>query len=110
MKIEKLDSKFDTLIAQDAVIEIIAEGFKFTEGPLWNKVGNFLLFSDIPASKIYKWSANKGVEVYRDISSFSNGLTYDAESKLIACEHQSRSVTREETAGDIRYACFTLSG
>ena len=100
MKIEKLDPKFDTLIAPDAAIEIIAEGFKFTEGPLWNKAGNFLLFSDIPASRIYKWSASKGVEVYRDISHFSNGLTYDPEGKLIACEHQSRSVTREAAAGE----------
>ena len=55
MKIEKLDPKFDTLITPDAAIEIIAEGFKFTEGPLWNKEVNFLLFSDIPASRIYKW-------------------------------------------------------
>lgn len=100
MKIEKLDPIFDTLIAPDAVIEVIAEGFKFTEGPLWNNSSNSLLFSDIPASRIFKWSASKGVEVYRENSHFSNGLTYDPQGKLIACEHQSRSVTRETKVGE----------
>jgi len=100
MKIEKLDPKLDSLIAPDAAIEVIAEGFKFTEGPLWNKSGNFLLFSDIPASRIFKWSAGRGVEVYRENSHFSNGLTYDPQGKLIACEHQSRSVSRETETGE----------
>ena len=99
MKIEKLDPKFDNLIAPDAAIEKIADGFKFTEGPLWNSHGNFLLFSDIPASKIYKWSVKNNVEIYRNVSHFSNGLTYDSDGKLIACEHQSRSITREVKVG-----------
>jgi gluconolactonase len=100
MRIEKLDPKFDSLIAPDAVIEKIADGFSFTEGPLWNSGGNYLLFSDIPESKIYKWSAKNGVEIYRKVSHFSNGLTYDPDGKLIACEHQSRSITREIAGGE----------
>ena len=101
MRIEKLNQQFDSLIAPDAAIELIAEGFSFTEGPLWNSKGNYLLFSDIPVNKIYKWSAINGVEVYRQKSNFSNGLTYDSEGSLIACEHQSRSITRELPGGDI---------
>jgi gluconolactonase len=100
MRIEKLDPKFDNLIAPDAVIEKIADGFSFTEGPLWNSGGNYLLFSDIPESKIFKWSAKNGVEIYRKVSHFSNGLTYDPDGKLIACEHQSRSITREIAGGE----------
>ncbi len=100
MKIVKLDPKFDSLVAPDAAIEIIADGFKFSEGPVWNKNGGFLLFSDIPASRIYKWSAKNKLEVYREISQFANGLTYDPSGRLIACEHQSRSVTREAVAGE----------
>jgi gluconolactonase len=100
MKIEKLDPKFNNLIASDAEIEKIADGFSFTEGPLWNSKGNFLLFSDIPESKIYKWSAKSGVEIYRKVSHFSNGLTYDPKGSLIACEHQSRSVTKESAGGE----------
>jgi sugar lactone lactonase YvrE len=101
MRIEKLDNQFDTLIAPDTMIEQIADGFTFTEGPLWNSRGNFLLFSDIPESKIFKWSEKNGVEIYRQISHFSNGLTYDSKGQLIACEHQSRSITRELTRGDV---------
>jgi gluconolactonase len=101
MRIEKMDPQFDALIAPDAAIELIAEGFIFTEGPLWNSRGNTLLFSDIPASKIYQWSATKGVEVYRQESHFSNGLTVDPDGALIACEHKSRSITRELPGGDV---------
>jgi gluconolactonase len=101
MKIEKLSQKLDDLIAPEAEIELVAEGFIFTEGPVWKSKGNFLLFSDIPANKIYKWSARNGIETYRQNSHFSNGLTYDHEGLLITCEHQSRSVTRELPNGDI---------
>ena len=101
MRIEKLNPEFDDLIVSDASIELIAEGFSFTEGPVWNSKGNYLLFSDIPANKIYQWSADKSVEVYRHNSNFSNGLTYDSQGSLIACEHQSRSITREFPGGDI---------
>jgi gluconolactonase len=101
MRIEKLDPRFDDLFDPEATIEIIAEGFGFTEGPLWNSRGNYLLFSDIPENKIYKWSKKYGVEVYRQISHFANGLTYDSKGQLIACEHQSRSITRELANGDV---------
>lgn len=101
MRIEKLNPKFDGLIASDASIELVADGFSFTEGPVWNSKGNYLLFSDIPSNKIYKWSPNKAVEVYRQKSNFSNGLTYDSQGSLIVCEHQSRSITRELPGGDI---------
>ena len=100
MKIEKLDPQFDSLISPEAAIEKIADGFGFTEGPLWNSGGSYLLFSDIPENKIYKWSAKNGVEIYREVSHFSNGLTYDPAGKLIACEHQSRSITREAAKGE----------
>jgi gluconolactonase len=110
VKIEKLSLKFDDLIASDAVIELVAEGFIFTEGPVWNSSGNFLLFSDIPASKIYKWSEEKGIEIYRQNSNFSNGLTYDLKGQLIACEHQSRRVTRELPNGDIEILASHFQG
>jgi gluconolactonase len=95
MKIEKLNPQFDKLIKPGSPIELVADGFIFTEGPLWNSKGKYLLFSDIPANKIFKWSDKNGVEIYRQNSNFSNGLTYDPDGRLIACEHQSRSVTRE---------------
>jgi len=58
-----------------------------------------LLFSDIPANRIYKWSPDKVLTVFRDPSGNSNGLTYDRESRLIACEHGNRRLSRIEKVG-----------
>ena len=73
--------------------ERIATGFEFTEGPVWHPEG-YLLFSDIPADTIYRWSPSKGVEPYIRPSRSSNGLTFDRQGRLVACEHGGRQVSR----------------
>jgi sugar lactone lactonase YvrE len=82
------------LIAGD--IETVAEGFKFTEGPVWMP-GEGLLFSDIPADTIYR--ADK--TVFRRPSGQSNGLTLDKAGRLLAAEHANRRVSRTEKDGSI---------
>ncbi len=77
-------------------MEMVADGFKFTEGPLW-LAGGPLIFSDIPANRIY--SAPK--TVFREPSHQSNGLTLDREGRLIAAEHKARRVSRTEKDGGI---------
>jgi gluconolactonase len=77
-------------------VETVAEGFQFTEGPVWLRSGK-LIFSDIPADTIY--DAEKGV--FRSPSGKSNGLTLDREGRLIACEHWNRRVTRTESDGSM---------
>ena len=72
--------------------ERIATGFQFTEGPVWHPNG-YLLFSDIPADVIYRWSPSKGIEPYINPSRNSNGLTFDRRGRLVACEHGSRRVS-----------------
>ena len=101
MRIEGYDKKFDHIIEPDSGIEVIQEDLIFTEGPVWNSKLNALLFSDIPANKIYIWSENQGLKVFRENSHFANGLTYNPSGELIACEHQSRSVTRTDKDGMI---------
>ena len=71
----------------------LATGFQFTEGPVWHPDG-FLLFSDIPASTIFRWSPDGTVEPYLGPSRNSNGLTYDRQGRLVACEHGGRQVSR----------------
>lgn len=78
--------------------ERIASGFGFTEGPVWHPDG-YLLFSDIPMNIIRKWTPDKGVETFRSPSGNSNGLTYDKQARLIACEHSNRRVSRTDTDG-----------
>jgi hypothetical protein len=71
----------------------VAEGLGFTEGPVWHPDG-FLLFSDIPNSRIHR-SQDGRLDVYREPSGQSNGLTLDAGMRLIACEHETRRVSIE---------------
>ena len=78
--------------------ERVADGLKFTEGPAWNAKG-FLIFSDIPANRIYRWEEGKELAVFREPSQNSNGLAFDAKGRLVACEHGARRVTRTEADG-----------
>jgi len=80
--------------------EQIATGFQFTEGPVWHPDG-YLLFSDIPANVIAKWKPDSKVETFREPSGNSNGLTYDRQGRLIACEHGNRRVSRTEPDGTV---------
>ena len=80
-------------------LERIATGFIFTEGPVWNKEGGFLLFSDIPGNVRRRWSAKEGIKEVMKPSNKSNGMTYDADGNLIICEHTTSSVVREYPDG-----------
>jgi gluconolactonase len=80
--------------------ERLATGFQFTEGPIWMPDGA-LLFSDIPANRIYRWSVDGEVAVWREPSGHSNGLTIDGKGQLIACEHGNRRVSRTEPDGSV---------
>lgn len=80
--------------------ERIASGFEFTEGPIWLPEGA-LLFSDIPANRIYRWNSDEGVTIWREPSGHANGLTLDTENRLIICEHGNRRVSRIEADGRV---------
>ena len=91
---------FHELVPDDATVEKLAGGFQFTEGPAWNVAGGFLVFSDIPADKVYRYDpATKAVMVSSEPSHNANGNIYDAAGNLYTCEHGSRSVTVEPRDG-----------
>ncbi len=102
--VEKLDPALDDLIAPNTKIEVIAEGFRWTEGPVWNAETSELLFSDIPNNVIHAWSDEKGLRVfmkpsgYTGISDYgkeagSNGLTFDKYGRLFLAEHGDRRIS-----------------
>ncbi|MEN8106972.1 MAG: SMP-30/gluconolactonase/LRE family protein [Pseudomonadota bacterium] len=91
-------------------MERLAKGFRFTEGPIWFPEQDCLLFSDIPASCIYKLTADGRVSVFKAPSGHSNGLTRDAAGRLIACEHGNRRVTRTETDGALSVLADSYDG
>ena len=78
--------------------ERIATGFQFTEGPVWHPDG-YLIFTDIPGDRIYRWWPDGRLETYREPSHNANGLTLDHGGCLIACEHGLRRVSRSEPGG-----------
>ncbi|MCG3150302.1 MAG: Gluconolactonase [Verrucomicrobiae bacterium] len=80
--------------------EMVQDGFQFVEGPVWVPARQELLFSDIPASKIYRYKAGK-VDVFRQPSHQANGNTLDPRGRLVTCEHETRRVTRTELDGTI---------
>ena len=83
------------------IFEKLGTGFLFTEGPVWHPTGKFLLWSDMPGDHMRRWSAHDGVTTFRKPCNMSNGLTYDRQGRLLACEHASSQVTRTERDGRI---------
>ena len=80
--------------------EKVAGGFQFLEGPVWIPARNELLFSDIPASKIYRYKDGK-FDVFREPSGQANGNTLDPQGRLVSCEHETRRVSRTEPDGTV---------
>ena len=74
------------MVQENAEPEKITSGYQFTEGPVWHPSG-YLLFSDIPANTIYKWTPGSGAETYLSPSGHSNGLTFDHQGRLILVQH-----------------------
>ncbi len=78
----------------------LSGGCQFNEGPVWHPDG-YLLFSDIPANRINRWEEKTGNTVFREPSQSSNGLTFDTQGQLLACEGGARRVTRTLADGKI---------
>jgi gluconolactonase len=95
------DLRFRSVVGSAAELEQLGTGFKFTEGPLWHPTKKFLLFSDMPGNIIRRYSEADGVSTFREPSNMANGLTYDREGRLLACEHATSRVTRTEPDGSL---------
>jgi len=116
--IERFDGALDNIISTNAKPEIIAEGFEWSEGPLWVEKHNMLLFSDVPMNTVYKWTEAKGKEVYLKPSGYtgtepslckepgSNGLIFDKNGNLVLCQHGNRQMARMDAPLDKPEAKF----
>ncbi len=97
------------LVAEGATIEKLADGFKFTEGPACDAAGN-VYFSDIPNSRIHKWSINGKLTTFRENSGRANGLYFDKNGYLLACEGGNRRVTRISPKGKVTVLADRFGG
>jgi len=110
-RIERLDPRFDVLIPRHAVLEQVADGIEWAEGPVWDAVDGSLLFSDVPRNGIFRWQENNGVSLFLERSGYtgkapfagrepgSNGLAFDREHRLVMCQHGNRGIARRERDG-----------
>ncbi|MBL1067462.1 SMP-30/gluconolactonase/LRE family protein [Streptomyces sp. 7-21] len=88
--------------AGDRELELLHEGSRWAEGPLYVPAGRYLLWSDIPADRLMRWDETTGqVGVFRERAGFPNGNTLDGQGRLITCEQGNRRVTRTEHDGSI---------
>jgi gluconolactonase len=111
MSIERLDPALDRLIDPNAKIEVIGQGYIWSEGPVWVKNGGYLLFSDIPNNVIHRYKDGEGVREYLKPSGYtskeprggevgSNGLTIDAQGALVLAQHGDRRIARMDAPLD----------
>jgi gluconolactonase len=87
------------LVDENVEVEQLGTGFTFTEGPIWNPSGEFLLFSDMPGDTRRRWDESSGVQVVASPSNKGNGMTLDADGRLLVCEHSTSSVVRMDPDG-----------
>ncbi len=107
---ESLDPRFASYVMVHAQPERIAEGCRWTEGPVWFGDANCLLFSDIPNNRILRWIEGAGVSVFRQPSGYANGHTRDRQGRLVSCLHGPRAVVRTEPDGRITVLADRFEG
>lgn len=106
-----IDPSFTKYRLNLAKVERIAEGMRWSEGPVWFGDGRYLLWSDIPNNRMMKWDEETGaVSVFRKPASNSNGNTRDRQGRLLTCEHSGRRVTRTEYDGSITVIADQFEG
>ncbi len=97
-----LDKRFDKIKINNTPIQRLYTGTLWSEGPAWNGVGRYLVWSDIPNDRQMRWVDDDGhVSVMRTPSGYSNGNTFDYEARQLSCEHGNRRVTRYEHSGAV---------
>lgn len=103
--IERMDPKMNRLIPENAKIEVLSNGFEWSEGPLYVEDGDYWLFSDIPKNSIFRWDEKNGVKLFLSPSGYtgiiqrggepgSNALIFDKKGHLVMCQHGDRRMAR----------------
>ena len=106
--VERIDPRLNALITPGTSIEVLAEGFSWSEGPVWVPELQALLFTDVPKNIAYRWDETNGLQVYLDPSGYTgyapnekksgaNGLILDANGNLLIAQHGDRRIAKINT-------------
>lgn len=121
-RIERLDPALDSIVPAGTKLEKLADGFLFTEGPVWVREGGYLLFSDPNNNVIYRWTPDGNISVFRTHSGYSgmdigeygqpgsNGLTLDKQGRVTINQHGNRRVVRLEKNGQVTVLADRFEG
>ncbi len=121
-KIDRYDAALDKILDINTKIEVLGEGFVWSEGPVWVKDGDYLLFSDVPANTIYRWKKGEQITEFLKPSGYtgilpysdepgSNGLIINQVGNLVSCEHGDRRLAEMPlTVGGKRTLTDNYSG
>ncbi len=96
---EVIDPRFGHFLLGNAALEVLASGFRWTEGPVWMGDWNCLLFQDLPDNRTMRWIPDAGISIYRAPSAYANGQARDREGRLVSCSHRDRCIFRIERDG-----------
>jgi len=106
-----MDNRFRKYVIGNTTIKRVYTGTLWAEGPAWNGVGRYLVWSDIPNNVQMRWTEEDGrVTVFRNPSGYSNGNTFDFEGRQLSCEHGNRRVARYEPNGTVTVIADKFGG
>jgi gluconolactonase len=106
-----IDPSFSAVTQANTSIVRLWTGALWAEGPAWNSQGRYLLWSDIPTNRQFRWLDDDGhVSVFRSPSNNSNGNTFDLQGRQLSCEHLTRRVVRYEHDGSITVIADSFEG
>ncbi len=106
-----LDKRFKKYAVGNTPIQRLYTGTLWSEGPAWNTVGQYLVFSDLPNNRQMRYLQEDGhVSAMRSFSNYSNGNTFDYEGRQLSCEHGTRRVVRYEHNGTVTVIAGNFNG
>lgn len=110
LKTEIYDERFYTLVGSTFQLDELFNNAVWAEGPAWLAPQQALIFSDVKANTMYRWTEQRGIEVFRSPSHFSNGNTIDTQGNLITCEHGRRAISKTDEQGNVQILVDKLEG
>lgn len=101
---------FGDVVGEEEELEKLAGGFGFIEGPVWHPYEKWLIFSDMPNSRMHRRAPDGAIEVFREPSNKANGNTLDRKGRLLTCEHATSRVTRLDPDGGLTVLATHFEG